>query len=358
VKITNGKLDLSEAYAVGIGAYDQYAVTFAYGDFGSNEKEELKKFVAKGDADGMLFIDDADARGVSTAHPLASVWDNGSDAVAMLRHELEVRRIGLRDFGLKSIADGQPLSALDAKLLPLYLHHRYQLIAAAKSLGGLYFTYAVKTASGPSPAKAREIVPAARQRDALKALLETIKVEELALPQRVLDLIPPTATGYGGGTSEYFARRTDPSFDSLGAATIAIDLTLQAILDPARASRLVEFHAQNAANPGLKEVIDSLLAASFKSSGATEYHRALAKTVQSEVVKKLIELAGDESVSSLVRSETAGCLKALSAQLKIPAGDIHRAGLRAEIERFFSRPEPVRSPSKPLPVPPGDPIGN
>ena len=109
---------------------------------------------------------------------------------------MEVRRIGLKNFGLNNIAAGQPLSALEAKLLPLYLHHRYQLVAAAKSLGGLYFTYAIKTANGPSPAKFREIVPAARQREALKAILDTIKVDELAIPQNVLELIPPVATGF------------------------------------------------------------------------------------------------------------------------------------------------------------------
>ncbi|HMV48810.1 MAG TPA: zinc-dependent metalloprotease, partial [Blastocatellia bacterium] len=139
VEIKNGKLDLSNAYAVGIGEYDKFSVRFAYEQFpaGADEKAELEKIIQKGLADGMLFIDDGDARGVGTAHPLASVWDNGADAVATLRHEMEVRRIGLKDFGLKSIAAGQPLSALEAKLLPLYLHHRYQLIAASKSLGGL-----------------------------------------------------------------------------------------------------------------------------------------------------------------------------------------------------------------------------
>ncbi|HKE02790.1 MAG TPA: DUF5117 domain-containing protein, partial [Blastocatellia bacterium] len=118
VEIKNGKLDLSNAYAVGIGEYDKFSVKFAYAEFNheADEKEELEKIVQKGIAGGMLFIDDGDARGVSTAHPLASVWDNGSDAIATLRHEMEVRRIGLKNFGLNNIAAGQPLSALEAKL--------------------------------------------------------------------------------------------------------------------------------------------------------------------------------------------------------------------------------------------------
>src|SRR5262249_37445982 len=247
--------------------YDKFSVMFAYAEFPSeaNEKTELESIVQKGIADGMLFIDDGDARGVSTAHPLASVWDNGADAIETLRHEMEVRRIGLKNFGLSSIATGQPLSALEAKLLPLYLHHRYQLVAAAKSVGGLYFTYAVKTASGPSPAKFREIPPAARQREAMKAILDTIKVEELAIPQNILDLIPPIATGFEAGTAEYFSRRTDPAFDPLGAAAIAVDLALGALLDPNRAARMIDFHAQNTANPDFKEALDAIINATWKA---------------------------------------------------------------------------------------------
>nr|MDQ3013813.1 zinc-dependent metalloprotease [Acidobacteriota bacterium] len=371
VEIKDGKLDLSNAYATGIGEYDKYSVKFAYSQFpaGANETPEqyrareqaaLERIIQKGLADGMLFIDDRDARGVQTAHPLASVWDNGTDAIATLRHEMEVRRIGLRDFGLKSIAVGQPMSALEAKLLPLYLHHRYQLIAAAKSLGGLYFTYAIKTASGPSPARFREIVPADRQREALKAILKTIKVEELAIPPRILELIPPIATGFAGSTAEYFSRRTGPSFDPLAAATIATDLSLSALLDPNRAARLIQFHGENPANPDLKEVIDAIIAAVWKApAAANAYQRAVQRTVQSTTVQKLISLAGDETVSPLVRAEASGTLRGLNTMLKATvATDAHRRAAQEEIERFLTRPDAVRQPSRSLPVPPGDPIGN
>src|SRR5436853_4965109 len=183
VEIKNGKLDLSNAYAVGIGAYDKFAIKYAYSEFapGANEATELERIVEDGVAAGMLFISDADARPPGAAHPLASLWDNGADPIAMLRHEMEVRRIGLADFGLQSIREGTPLSLLEAKLLPLYLHHRYQLQAAVKSVGGLDYTYAVKTANGVSPAQVQEIVPAPRQREALDAVLDTINVDALTI---------------------------------------------------------------------------------------------------------------------------------------------------------------------------------
>ncbi|HEX2639218.1 MAG TPA: zinc-dependent metalloprotease, partial [Pyrinomonadaceae bacterium] len=185
VEIKNGKLDLSNAYAVGIGAFDKYAVKFAYSQFpaGANEAAELEKIIAQGQKDGMLYISDGDARGMNTAHPLASIWDNGSDMVASLRHEMDVRRIGLAQFGVNSIPKGTPLSELEARLIPLYLHHRYQLVSALKSVGGMYFTYAVRTDAGISPNRYREPVAPERQREALTAILDTIKPEELAFPE-------------------------------------------------------------------------------------------------------------------------------------------------------------------------------
>jgi uncharacterized protein DUF4953/uncharacterized protein DUF5117 len=362
VEIKDEKLDLAKAYAVGIGEYDKFSVRFAYAEFapGVDEKAEIEKIVEKGMADGMLFIDDGDGRGIGTAHPLASVWDNGSDATATLRHELEVRRIGLKNFGLKSISAGQPLSALEAKLLPLYLHHRYQLIAAAKSVGGLYFTYAIRTAGGPSPARFREIVPAARQREALKAILETIKIEELAIPQNILELIPPVATGFEGGSIEYFSRRTDPAFDPLGAAAIAADLALSALLEPSRAARMIEFHAENAANPDFKESLDAIVAATWKAPAAQNaYHRAIQRSVQSLTAQRLMDLASNENASPLVRAEAAEALRSLNALLKATVGaDAHRRMTQEDIERFLNRPDAVRQATRPLPSPPGDPIGS
>ncbi|MGZ7033002.1 MAG: zinc-dependent metalloprotease, partial [Thermoanaerobaculia bacterium] len=171
VKITNGKLDLSEAYAKALGAYDLYAIRYGYSQFapGANEDAELNRIARE----APLFVKDADARPVSAAHPLGSVWDTGSDPVAALRHEIEVRRIALEQFGLRNLAVGQPLSSLEEVLVPLYLHHRFQLEAAAKSVGGLYYTYAVKENGAIVPAEVRRIVPAAEQKAALAAILAT-----------------------------------------------------------------------------------------------------------------------------------------------------------------------------------------
>lgn len=356
-----GRLDLTNAYAVGMGAYDTFSVKYAYAEFpaGSSEETELRKIVEQGVTAGLLFIDDGDARDVGTAHPQASVWDNGSDPIAMLNHEMEVRRIGLANFGLKNIAPGQPLSALEAKLLPLYLHHRYQMIAAAKSIGGLQFSYAVKTDQGPSPATSRQIVPAGRQREALRALLRTISPTELALPKAILELIPPIATGFDGGPNEYFGRRTDPAFDLLGAASIAANLTFDALLAPPRLERLVAFNAENPENPSLREVLNATIAATWAPPLPTDsQQRAIMLTTRCQLVTRLVETAGLETLSPLARAEVTAALRQILALARQPGSDSAvRQMVREEIERFFARPDSARQPGRRLPTPAGDPIG-
>ncbi|MBI3652015.1 MAG: zinc-dependent metalloprotease [Acidobacteria bacterium] len=365
VEIKNGKLDLSNAYARGIGEYDKFAIKYAYTQFptGANEAAELEKLL-RDNADHMLFISDADARPAGAAHPLASLWDNGEDPVAMLRHEMKVRDIGLHNFGLQNLSTGAPLSTLEAKLLPLYLHHRYQLQAAVKSVGGVYYTYAVKTVDGTSPRRVNEVVAAAKQRDALDAVLATLEAQALAIPPRLLSLIPPRAFSFGGPNTELFGKRTAPVFDPIGAATIAADFAVSGLLQPERAARLIDFHSREATNPDFKEVIDALLAKTWKAPAPKDgYHAAIQRAVQNLVVRRLMDTAANDDAAVQVRATATEALRELSARLKVAAypAPTERAHIRAtrdDIERFLNRPDETMKKTAPLPTPPGDPIGS
>lgn len=370
VEIKDGRLDLSNAYSTGIGAYDKFAITYAYAQFpaGADEAAELEKVLSEGVRAGMLFISDDDARPAGAAHPLASLWDNGADPVATLRHEMEVRRIALRQFGLANVPAGTPLSLLEAKFLPLYLHHRYQLQAAVKTVGGLYYTYAVKTAAGaPSPAEVQTIVPAARQRDALAAVLDTLKVEELIVPPRILQLIPPRAFGYEGGTQELFAKRTDPAFDPVAAAVISADLAVSRLLEPRRAARLIQFNALDKSNPDFGDVVEALLARTWREPVPRDpYHAAVQRAVQSLVVTRLMDLAADDTASPQVRGVATEGLRWLMQGDTVRGGNVasleptqaHLNATHEEIERFLARPDAPRKRTPPPSTPPGDPIGS
>ncbi|HJW93037.1 MAG TPA: zinc-dependent metalloprotease [Thermoanaerobaculia bacterium] len=326
IRITaDGKLDFSDAYAKGLGAYDKAAVRYVYFDDDSAART------------AGLFVKDADSRNVNTAHPLGSVWDNGADPVQTLAHELEVRRIALEHFGLDNLREGEPLSSLEEILLPLYLHHRYQLEAAAKSVGGLYYTYALKESGGP----ARQIVPAAKQREALALILSTLDPKFLAIPQRIVDLIPPRAFGYEGGIAELFEKKTAPVFDPISAAVSSADITLAALLDPNRCARLIEFHEENKDNPPLSEVLDKTIDSTMKEG-------AISFSVRALLAQRLMELASNTDAAAGVRAEATEALRRFAAKAD-PA-------LRDDIERFLKRPAEATKPAKLPEVPPGPPI--
>jgi hypothetical protein len=357
VKIVDGKLDLSEAYATGAGAYDVAAIRYGYMQFapGTNEEEALRQLARE----TPLFIKDSDARPVSAAHPRASVWDNGADAVAMLRHEIEVRRIALEQFGLRNLPMGEPLSSLEERLLPLYLHHRYQLEAAAKSLGGAEYTYAVKEEGSSVPRPARRIVAPEKQREALSLLLSTLEPSFLRIPQRIIELIPPRAFGYEEGTAELFAKKTMPLFDPLAAATASADLTIGALLDPRRGARLNAFHAEDRANPSMTEVADALAAVVLRNEPGMD--GAITRATRTLLVTRWMDLASNADADPQVRAVATEALRDLAARLGAvvrgePIELAHRRATREDVERFLARPFAPRKNATPPPIPPGPPI--
>ena len=366
VEVRDGRLDLSHAYATGIGEYDKFATRYAYSQFapGADEGPALDRLVHEGLTAGMLFIDDEDARAADAAHPGASLWDNGPDAAAGLAQQLEVRHVALEEFGMAALPPGLPMSLLEARLLPLYLHHRYQLQATLKSIGGAYFTYAVREMDGGRPPDPQRIVAPGDQRRALDAVLATLDPAVLALPSRVLDLIPPPAFGYRGGIPELFPRTTGPVFDPIAAATTAADLAISGLLQPARAARMELFHARNAANPDFDEVVRSLLrrtwgnepAAGAPKDGTDGERAAVRRAVQTLVVTRLMDLAASSAAGQDVRAIATTRLRRLASQLA-SRPDAHGGETRRDIERFLERPAEPRTRTPPPSVPPGEPIG-
>ena len=364
IEIRNGKLDFSNAYAVGIGSFDKFATRYAYTQFvaGTNEDRELDRIVQEGVSNGMLFISDQDARPAGAAHPLANLWDNGPDPIAMLVHEMKVRRIGLDQFGLQNVPAGTPLSELENKFLPLYLHHRYQLVAAIKHIGGAYYTYSVRDGSSWSPSIVAEIVPPPRQREALRVALDTLRPEELVISDNILRLLPPVAYGYGSGRSERFAKRTSPMFDEIGTAEIAADLTLTALFEPNRAARTIAYNARNKANPHFKEVVDGVLMAVWRSPLPADAKQAAVKrAVQSLTVSRLMDLASNGNAQPQVRAVATEALRAIGVIVKRRVLNAetaaHYRSTNDDIGRFLAQPNEPRKQTSPLPTPPGDPIG-
>jgi hypothetical protein len=359
-----GDLDLSNAYAKGIGPWDVFAIQWAYTQFppGTDEKAALDAMLRDAIAHGLIFLTDEDARPPGAANPRAVLWDNGADPVAALRQEMEVRRIALSRFGEHNVARGEPLALLQEVLVPLYLHHRYQLDGALKAVGGLDYTYALR-GDGQAPAQP---VDGARQRDALAAVLDTVTPEFLDLPDPVIALLLPRPSGYHPNI-EMFRGSADPAFDPLSAAASAADLAIDGLLQPERAQRLVDFHRRDSQLPGLEEVLDALIKKTFDAPEGTARRAELRRTVQWVVVRRLIGLADDPKASAAVRARVEEALRGIGRRPVVREGSssgvdpdtAQQAFLAGEITRYLNRPD--RDPSKrpePPPAPPGQPIGS
>ncbi len=355
-----GELDFTRAYGVGVGAWDIHAIRYAYTPFATPEEEAagLAAILQEGLERGLLFLTDADARPAGAAHPLANLWDNGADPGAGLEQALAVRRIALDRFGADRVMTGTPLAVLHEVLVPVYLHHRYQLDAAAKVLGGLGYSYAVR-GDGQPPAR---LLPPADQRRALDAIVRLLDPAELDLPEPLLGLLLPRPPGHPPHR-ELFTGGMDPAFDPIGAAATAARMAVDALLQRERAARLVDHQRRDPAQPGLEMVLEAL--AGRVGRGATDLppRRAeLARAVDAAIVGGMLALAADPAALHGVRSRADAALAALGRRLEAEGGPAaeraHRAALAGEIRRHLQRPGLPAAPPQAAPdPPPGSPIG-
>ncbi|MEH6488988.1 zinc-dependent metalloprotease [Hyphomonas oceanitis] len=356
----DGTLDFSQAYAAGIGAWDKVAASWLYGQYapGSDAGAEGSKVLSAAYASGLRFVDDPQARGVGTSHPYASVWDNGNDPIAALGETMRVRKIALSHFGLNAIRAGQPTFDLRAVLVPVYLYHRYEVAAAAKSVGGYDFQYAVNGDGGGRGMP----VPAARQREALTALMATLDPAALDLPDATLNLLNTPLDSFFGTDSgaEYFNGETGAMFDLLAAADTAASTTLGALLHPARAARLVETARREPGALTYGEVLGAIEGAVFMAPGAPR-QAAILHREQVRYVSTLIDLAAGGEATPEVVAETNGYLMALGQKLEKPVAGTDtatRTDLVRRIAAHLARPAEAYMPgAKGTNVPPGSPIG-
>ena len=356
----DGVPDLSDAYAKGIGEWDKVSIAYGYQDFptGTNESEALDQILSAAFSRGLMYLTDQDARPASASSSVAHLWDNGRNVVDELGNVMKVRGAALRRFGENNIREGAPMATIEDVLVPIYMYHRYQVEAAAKVIGGQDYTFSLKGKGDRNP----QIVAPEEQRRALVAVLETIKPEALILPESLLKLIPPRPVGYGR-TREDFRIRTQPSFDALAPAEALADHVSNFLLNSERAARLVQFHARDTRNPGLVEVIDKILASTWKAPVATGYAGEIQHTVDMVILSDLMALASAERAPNQVRAIAELKLEQLkgwlSTQRTLSADDNHRAFLfyaGEQIKRFQDDPKKMNL-TRPQDPPDGQPIG-
>ncbi|AQG82209.1 zinc-dependent metalloprotease [Spirosoma montaniterrae] len=358
-KVKGASIDLSDAYAKGIGIYDKWSIRYGYEQFtpGANEKQELDKIVRDMHSAGLSFLTDQDARPEGSVHPGTHLWDNGANAVDELRRVMDVRRVALTNFTDRKIPAGTPMAMLEDVFVPMYLFHRYQVEAVAKVLGGQSYTNALRGDGQPVVST----VPAAEQNRALDALLATLDPAFLAVPPTVLSLIPPRPFRYDANPREVFKRHTGLAFDPLGPPEAAVGMTLRMLLNPERCARLVRQKSLDGKLPGLNDVFTKLHNALLKTLTAQQpdYAGEIARQTERLYLDQLLKLATNKDIDGSVRATAHEALSQAKAHYSSSATsgsryDYHR-WLIAQYMQFPDRmvSAPAQSPPDGAPIDPG-----
>ncbi len=358
VSYSNGKFDLSRAYAMGIGEYDKASIIWGYQDFPDNadEKAELEKIVQNTLRKGLRFLTDQDARPEGSVSPYAHLWDNGGDAVTELKRVMDLRRIALREFTDKKIRVNTPMANIEEVLVPMYMFHRYQTEAAAKVLGGADYNFALR---GDGQV-IYEPVPATKQREAFNTLMLTLTPEFLAVPDHILKMIPPRAFRYNANPRETFKRHTGLGFDPLAPAEASAGMTLRLILNPERSARLVSQKIMKGDLPTLAEVSSIMVQKLWKKPEMfrnNSYYAQIDRMVAMLFLDQLMMLANNKNAAMEARANAYGAIDDIQSWLK--SNNVDGAGFARltllKIKQFEDNPEATIS-SNALAAPEGAPI--
>lgn len=350
-----GEIDLSDAYAIGIGEWDKASITFGYQDFpkGTDEKVALNKILDDARNKGLMFLTDQDARPAGSVSPTAHLWDGGKDPIDELNNLLSVREKALKNFGEKTITEGTPMAFLEDALVPIYNLHRYQVEAVAKIVGGLDYRYALR-GDGQKPTV---FVSKETQKRALETALKCLNPMVLTLSEDIIKLIPPRPAGYMS-SRELFRKRTGLAFDPLSAAESAADFPLQFLLQPERASRMIEYEARNS-GLGLEELTSLLISKTWKESRQTGLARKVQFQTEQIVLTHLLALSVNEKANYQVKAVLGKSLKELKTYLEESKKTIQDSDYQAHVEYALER---MKNPSAAKvathkELPPGAPIG-
>ena len=356
VTLVNGAPDLSDAYGVGTGRWDAYAIDWLYG---TDDDAAARAKADEAVRQGLRFVSDEQARDVGSAHPHGSLWDDGADPVSELGRMMQVRQAAVDRFGPQALAANEPAMSLRRKFVPIWLLHRYQVEAAAKLLGGTDSRYAV----GPAASPIAVPVEGARQQAALNALVDTLAASPLQVPPR---LVPMLSAGWSGERDrqheiEIFATNGGTVFEPLAATDAAAAVTLEALLHPARLNRLATQHGQDAQVPSPMDVAARLFSLALAPGGdpATDEVRL---RVATRIVGAILRAQRQPGLSPVVALQLQGSVERFRADLAAsPATSAAQRNWKAGLVKLLADRDAVEAfvvaPDSAPRVPPGMPIG-
>lgn len=221
---------------------------------------------------------------------------------------------------------------------------------AAKLIGGLEYNYAVK---GDALDHKVQPVSLTKQREALIAIINTVTASELAIPQQIVDLIPPPAFGYRRDR-ETFDGRSNLAFDGLAPAESYAHMVFGTLLHPDRLARIHRNNVVHAHPLKLSEYVDQLGKSMMEQRSVDPYHGAIEDIVRYIMVKHMLSATMSDSADpAVVAAVRSSLISLMEDRLQDASGDDY---LRYLIEEGLEDPSDIILPAV-NDMPPGSPIG-
>jgi hypothetical protein len=357
VKVTQGRLDLSEAFDTSTGLYDAFMTRYAYTEFPKErEAAGLNAVIAEMRAKNILYVPDTD--------PRWAWYDDRATPNDYMRETMAARDIMLAQYGPAILRPGEPIGGLrDLRLWMTYLHHRWAIEAAHRYIGGMYHNIVVKGETLPPT----EIVPAALQRELVGLLMDAIEPAKLAIPEALLAQLTPDPGSNLEDMSEDYA------FDHLRAARILAAMVIEPLFAPDRAARLVAFADRQPNQLSLPEVVDQVLTHTWRAAPSTDPKtQALRRVTERVALDAMMILGAHEDTSPEVRAFILDQIARLGESLASRKGDTpmaeaHYRQAARDVAQYLEDPAKHAPPSampawgaRPrsrYPLPPGPPLG-
>jgi len=354
-EMKNGKIDLSNAYGVGMGDWDDFTIKYGYANLSSME---LNKLIKTTRASGLKFISDSEARSAGGSNPWAHLWDNGEKADEELLRLMTVRNKALANMSVAVLDPAQPHSDLREAIIPIYFLHRFQVTAAAKIIAGVDFNYALS-----NERLLNEPVSSKWQSQALKSILSTLKSDYLTLPNHLLKGLP--AKSFGTYNSrESINSKIGRQFDPLSLSEASARHSLNILLNPARVNRLMLQHAVDDKQLSLPKLVNALVDSTIKQSAKVKIkglEKLVAQRRDAVVIEQLLALLHDSRVAFETHQELNQQLGKLQVWLvkastqKHVVNAAHILWLAKSLESGLEDAE-FKVIKTPVMLPPGSPI--
>jgi hypothetical protein len=332
-------------YTTALGAYDYWAIEYAYRPFSAeNENVELRTIAARANEPQLAFATDADAD--AAIDPTANIWDLGSDPLAFYRKRVMLTQELWQRLETRNMAPGESYSVLRRRFLSGLNQSALAMTQAAKYVGGAE----IQNDAAGSPRL--PITPASlkQQREALTVITtglfktdsfrmspqfmrklasdrleremlpypQQVSMFEIALPERVLAVQRDVLNRLMGPV---VARRVQVNAEMAGKSSDALTLaelysSLQsAIWSEARVGTEATMLRRNLQREHLRRISGAILGS---SAGFPADARSLLRQDARQLHTWLVASANKPGLSPETRAHYTECAETLGEALKAP----------------------------------------